>query len=133
MKITMIDYTGIGMPDPVHHAENVLFFAKNTRLMRSANFDALSSMTPDERGKELTYIARTIPSCWEFLHYTYVVEGVTRAFTHQLVRTRVASFAQQTMRVLPMENFDWGISDNLNGHARTKYKKNDAPSQQEIR
>jgi len=28
------------------------------------------------------------------------VENVTRAFTHQLVRTRQASYAQQTMRVL---------------------------------
>ena len=128
MKLIMIDYTGFGAPNPVRHAQNVLFFAKNTRLMRSADFDALSLMTPDERAEELSYIARTIPSCWEFLHYTYVIEDVTRAFTHQLVRSRTASFAQQTMRVLPMEDFEYlepeGIED-FSGEAVGGYWRND--------
>ena len=121
MKITMIDYTGFGQTYPDQHAEDILFFAKNTRLMRSSGFEEIRRMTGEERVREISYIARTIPSCWEFLHYTFVIEKVTRAFTHQLVRTRVASFAQQTMRVLPMENFEWGTSDSLEGQARTSY------------
>ena len=116
MKLTMIDYTGFGMYDPIRHAQDVLIFAKNTRLMRSANFPVPLSMAPDERVKELAYIARTIPSCWEFLHYTYVIEDVTRAFTHQLVRSRTASFAQQTMRVLPMEDFEYLEPEGIRGH-----------------
>ena len=107
MKITMIDYTGKGHTRPAYYAENILMFTKNTRLMRSADLISIYRMTPVERAKELAYIARSIPSCWEFLHYTYIIEDVTRAFTHQLVRTRVASYAQQTMRVLPMEDFEY--------------------------
>jgi flavin-dependent thymidylate synthase len=45
-------------------------------------------------------MANTIPSSWEMCDYTFLISGVTRAFTHQLVRTRTASYAQQTMRVL---------------------------------
>ena len=123
MKLTLIDCTGIGQDYPERHAEDILFFAKNTRLMRSSGFEEIRNMTGEERTREISYIARSIPSCWEFLHYTYLIEDVTRAFTHQLVRTRVASFAQQSMRVQPMEGFNWGTSDNLEGHARTKYHK----------
>lgn len=50
--------------------------------------------------QELEYMANTIPSSWEFVDYTFMIEEVTRAYTHQQVRTRTASFAQQTMRVL---------------------------------
>lgn len=32
---------------------------------------------------------------------------MSRAFTHQFVRTRTGSYAQQTMRMLNMENFDF--------------------------
>jgi thymidylate synthase (FAD) len=54
---------------------------------------------------ELAYMANTIPSSWEFVTYTFAVEGVTRACTHQMVRTRTASFAQQSMRVTDMSQF----------------------------
>ena len=32
MKVTLIDYTGAGTPDPARHAANVLVFTKRTRL-----------------------------------------------------------------------------------------------------
>lgn len=34
----------------------------------------------------------------EFANFTFLVEGVTRAFTHQLVRHRTMSFSQQSLR-----------------------------------
>ena len=40
----------------------------------------------------------TTPS--EFLHTAWLITGVTRAFTHQLVRTRHASYVQESMRFL---------------------------------
>ena len=60
---------------------------------------------------EIESIAATIPSCWEFLDYTFLITGVSRAFTHQLVRTRVASFAQETMRVKSKTNFGYVTPD----------------------
>ena len=34
----------------------------------------------------------------EMINFTFMFEGVTRAFTHQLVRTRLASYMQQSQR-----------------------------------
>jgi thymidylate synthase (FAD) len=36
----------------------------------------------------------------EFIHTAWLITGVTRAFTHQLVRTRHASYVQESMRFL---------------------------------
>lgn len=35
---------------------------------------------------------------WEAIDFHFLVEGVTRAFTHQMVRQRTAVFAQESMR-----------------------------------
>ena len=126
MKLELIDYTGFGNIQGAKYAENILMFAKNTRLLRSASFASLAAMTNEERKSELDYIARTIPACWEFLHYTILIEDVTRAFTHQLVRTRTASFAQQAMRILPMDGFEYKIPDEIKkdkGSAEMIYNK----------
>jgi flavin-dependent thymidylate synthase len=61
-------------------------------------------------------MANTIPSSWEFVDFTFLISGVTRAFTHQLVRTRTASFAQQTMRVLDVSEgrgWDYGTGPTI--------------------
>ena len=54
----------------------------------------------EKKQAELDYMSKTIPSSWEFVDYTFMIEDVTRALTHQLVRTRTASYAQQTMQIL---------------------------------
>jgi flavin-dependent thymidylate synthase len=35
---------------------------------------------------------------WEFVDFQFMIEGVTRAFTHQLVRQRTAVYAQESLR-----------------------------------
>lgn len=101
MKVTLIDFTGKGHTDPAHYAAALLAFTKNTRLnMTAGGLNDFLSKSKEDLDKELSYMANTIPSSWEFVDYTFMIEGVTRAFTHQFVRTRTASFAQQTMRVL---------------------------------
>jgi hypothetical protein len=52
--------------------------------------------------EELDYIAKTIRSSWEMVDYTFQITGVTRAFTHQFVRTRTGSYAQQSQRSVDM-------------------------------
>lgn len=100
MKVTLIDWTGCGHPDPMH-AVNILIFTKATRLtMIPGLLQEIAAWPESEKLKELQYMADTIPSSWEFVDYTFLLEGVTRAFTHQFVRSRQFSFAQQTMRVL---------------------------------
>lgn len=93
MRVTLLNYT--------QDAAEILIFSKHTRLTLKPEFLQELKELPDAvKLKELSYIAKTIPSSWEFVDYTFLIEGVSRAFTHQLVRTRTGSYAQQTMRIL---------------------------------
>lgn len=104
MKVTLINYT--------QDASTLLLFTKSTRLMMNPGLmDEIRSWPEDKKLSELEYMANTIPSSWEFVDYVFLVEGVSRAYTHQQVRTRAASYAQQTMRVLNMGEFDYVYTD----------------------
>lgn len=100
MKIRLINYT--------KDATNTLIYTKATRLtLGQETEEKVKAMTPEEQAAELKYMAGTIPSSWEFVHYTFEITGVSRAFTHQFVRTRTGSYAQQTMRMLNVEEFEY--------------------------
>ncbi|MCD6407688.1 FAD-dependent thymidylate synthase, partial [bacterium] len=45
----------------------------------------------------------------EHVKFTFGVEGVSRALTHQLVRHRIASYSQQSQRYVKAENFEYII------------------------
>lgn len=45
----------------------------------------------------------------EHAKFTFAIEGVSRALTHQLVRYRVASYSQQSQRYVKQTNFDYII------------------------
>jgi flavin-dependent thymidylate synthase len=103
MKVTLIDYTGKFAHDP-WYAAGLMIWTKQTRTQMSAGgLQEILQRTPDELEQELRYMAATVPSSWEFCDFTFLVEGVSRAFTHQFVRTRTLSFAQQAMQVLRVD------------------------------
>lgn len=108
MKVTLIDYTGCGRADPADYAARFLVYIKNTRLQQGeATRRAMMEMPPAMLADELSKVAKSIRSSWEFVDYTFEVADVTRAYTHQQVRTRVgASFAQQAQRVVDLSHFD---------------------------
>jgi|TARA_R100001530_G_scaffold37085_3_gene28821 flavin-dependent thymidylate synthase len=126
MKVSLIDCTGMGTDDPSNYAASILIFTKSTRLeMKPGLLTEIKAWPWKKKEEELTYMANTIPSSWEFCHYTFMIEGVTRAFTHQLVRTRTASFAQQTMRVLNVEGWKYGTGPTVaDDHRRQGYYDN---------
>lgn len=122
MKVQLIDYTGKGSSDPARTAAELLVFTKQTRLEMSADqMDKVKSMSTIELNKELEYMAGTIPSSWEFVHYTFLINDVTRAFTHQFVRTRTGSYAQQTMRVLDKKGWTYGTGPSLSDFSKEIY------------
>jgi thymidylate synthase (FAD) len=43
----------------------------------------------------------------EHVSFTFAVEGISRALTHQLVRHRIASYSQQSQRYVDASNFDY--------------------------
>ena len=115
MKVSLVDYTGAETSDPADYAASLLIFTKSTRLkMEAGLFNEIRyGMSKEKKLEELEYMANTIPSSWEVCHYTFMIEGVTRAFTHQLVRTRTASFAQQTMRVLDVGGWRYATGPSI--------------------
>lgn len=114
MKVTLIDYTGAGSSDPARYAASRLVFTKQTRLEMQPGLLAEIEGWPWEKlEEELKYMANTIPSSWEFLDYTFLITQVTRAYTHQQVRTRTASFAQQTLRVLNVKGWTYGTGPSI--------------------
>lgn len=69
----------------------------------------LMETMPEERVKSVlsTIMASGHFSTLEHASYTFAVEGVSRALTHQLVRHRLASFNQQSQRYV---KFTQGLS-----------------------
>lgn len=101
MRVTLLYYTG--QPDHMLAAD-LMIFTKQTRVrMSPMGFEAIRAMPPEDKARELEYMANTIRSSWEFCDYTFMLEDVTRAFTHQLVRHRHGSYAQQTQQVLKID------------------------------
>lgn len=113
MDVQLIDYT--------KRAEDILIFTKNTRRMEgSCDLDAIAAMPEEERQETLDYVFKTIQAPLEFVDYSFYITGVTRAFTHQLVRHRLASYAQQAQRVgvegrAGKGSFDWIATDSAVG------------------
>jgi flavin-dependent thymidylate synthase len=93
MKVELISYT----PDAVE----LLIYTKSTRLQADTTLDDIRAWPEHKKMEHLEYMRGTIRSSWEFVDYVFKVSGVTRAFTHQLVRTRTGSYAQESQRTVP--------------------------------
>jgi flavin-dependent thymidylate synthase len=104
------------------NAIELLIFTKNTRLnMNPKGLEEIAAWPREKKMQELKYMSTTIPSSWEFVDVIFCIEGVTRAFTHQLVRTRNASYAQQAMRVVDMSNFEYHTGPTVTDQAKVVY------------
>lgn len=104
MKVSLINYTGFGHPNPLFAAA-LLVYTKNTRLEQGEEgFAKFLAMSAEELQPQLDYISNTLRSSWEFIDFQFQIVGVTRAFTHQFVRTRTASYAQQAQRVVDLSS-----------------------------
>jgi flavin-dependent thymidylate synthase len=103
-EVELISYT--------QDAAELLILSKNTRHFSSSkSLDDIKNMLPEEKEKQLKYVFGTIGSSWEFVNYVFMIRNVSRGFTHQLVRSRHASFAQQSLRVVDASGFDY-IAEN---------------------
>lgn len=104
-KVSLIDYTGRGRPDQEWHAAHILVFTKSTRLsMDSGLLDTIVGMPKSDLAAELEYMASTIPSSWEFVDLTFLIENVSRACAQQITRTRTGSYAMQSQRVVDVRS-----------------------------
>lgn len=96
------------------NALDLLLRTKNTRLRHTSD---PATWSDEQRAEHLAYMRDTIRSSWEFVTYVFEIIGVTRAFTHQLVRTRAGSYAQESQRTVDVRESPIVRPDSLNqGH-----------------
>ena len=93
MKVTLVAYT----PDP----DKVCSMAARTCTSHSC------PMIDSNVGTLRHALASGHESVAEHVSFTFQVEGISRACSHQLVRHRIASYSQQSQRYVDMECFDY--------------------------
>lgn len=101
LKVKLLEYT----PNP----EDVV--ALSARLCYSAlGIDKLKDKLTEEEKDRLINLLRESGHISPFEHasFTFAIEGISRACSHQLVRHRIASYSQQSQRyVSEEEGFDF--------------------------
>jgi thymidylate synthase (FAD) len=119
MNVKLIRYT----PEP----EKLVAIA--ARLCYSpVGVEELDKQLDDEAAKKLIkfVIKSGHLSTTEHAYFTFAIEGISRALSHQLVRHRIASFNQQSQRYVKFkENYEYITPDSikLNEKINEKYKK----------
>ena len=115
MKVSIVAATYMS---PIKAAA-LLIFTKSTRLkMDGDNLEAIEKRCMQDQEwmmGELTYMAQTIRSSWEFLDITFSIQDVSRACAQQITRTRFTpidgdlygSYAMQSQRVTDMSEATW--------------------------
>lgn len=72
---------------------------------------SLSSITDDERREYFEQVQKTkLQAPFEFVQFHFMIEGVTRSFTHQMVRQRTAVYAQESLRFAVKEDLVEGVA-----------------------
>ncbi len=114
MKVELINHT----PEP-------------DRAAAHAALTCYREDVPDKEGMDIELIHDILNKIKESGHhsviehssFTFSVQGVSRALTHQLVRHRLASYSQQSQRYVDIEEFDPVIPDSVmeNKHSARMY------------
>jgi thymidylate synthase (FAD) len=110
-NVTLVDFTSDAM--------ELLLYEKYLRLSDTDEGEAkiikdIMNWTEEKRLKEIDYILSTIESSFEFVHFTFSLRGISRALTHQIVRTRSqtgnqhdVSIQQQSQRSVNLQKFNY--------------------------
>lgn len=76
----------------------------------------LSTVTDAERLEYFEQVQKTkLKAPFEFVKFHFLIEGVTRSFTHQMVRQRTAAYAQESLRFAVKEDMPVGLPPSLAG------------------
>lgn len=102
MKVTLLAYTPQG-GKVCNDAARICYSDKTpSELPTSANVDSLKNA-----------IKSGHTSILEHCTFTFGIEGISRACSHQLVRHRFISPSQQSQRYVKMDGFDYVIPDSI--------------------
>ena len=94
-----------GTPDPLGAV------AAMAKMYKGEVVRSMDDVTRDEREEFLAQILKTkLKAPLEAVNLHFMVEGVTRSFTHQMVRQRTAVYAQESLRFAVKEDMGEGVA-----------------------
>ena len=100
MHIELLAHT----PEP----EKLVAAAAKLCYANSSIDDLLNNLTEDKVNSFISKLASIgHESPFEHISFTFGIEGISRACSHQLVRHRIASYSQQSQRYVKMDNFEY--------------------------
>lgn len=94
-----------GTPDPLGAV------AAMSKMYKGEVVRDMAGVTDEEREEYLAQILKTkLKAPLEAVKVHFMVEGVTRSFTHQMVRQRTAAYAQESLRFAVKEDMSEGVA-----------------------
>lgn len=106
-----------------HTLNPIQTIASAARLcMFNKNISELKDVITDEYAQELTkkLIDMGHDSPTEHVIFTFGIEGISRACSHQLVRHRIASYSQQSQRYVNEKDFDFVVPPEISNNDSAK-------------
>ena len=102
----------------------LLFVTPNAeKVIETAGRTSYLSFNKQGEGTEKGFIRMLVKrghySVLEHAYATFRISGVSRAFTHQLVRHRLCSFTQQSQRHVDQSNFAYVEPDSIKDNSKT--------------
>lgn len=119
LKVTLLSYTR-NADQLVASAAKLCYSSKNIQQIVNDNSEMESV------GRFINMLNESgHGSPFEHVSFTFGIEGVSRALTHQLVRHRIASYSQKSQRYVNESNFDYVIPHDIevNDEARYLFEK----------
>lgn len=84
---------------------------------KNVDIESARNSTPEDIRRSLEACLRAgHMSVIEHAYFTFGIEGVSRALTHQLVRHRIASYSQQSQRYVDKSNFSFIVPPSIKGN-----------------
>lgn len=107
MKVKLLSYT----PEP----EKVISMAAKLCYSAVGVDDIEKNLTDESIDKFLNMLINIgHESPLEHVSFTFAVEGISRACSHQIVRHRIASYSQQSQRYVKLNQFEYIIPQEIN-------------------
>jgi flavin-dependent thymidylate synthase len=90
--------------------------ASAAKMYKGESVTSLAQITDEERRHYLADTRKNaLAAPLEFVNFHFIISGVTRGFTHQMVRQRTATYTQESTRFAVKEDVPVGIPPSLEG------------------
>ncbi|MEM0231452.1 MAG: FAD-dependent thymidylate synthase [Candidatus Woesearchaeota archaeon] len=115
LSVRILEYT----PNP----EQIVAAAARLTQSSSTIEELLLKVSEKEQSRLITtLIEMGHLSPFEHVVYTFGIEGISRACSHQLVRHRIASYSQQSQRYVSYENVKFVVPPEIARNSEDKLK-----------